>query len=285
MEDVISDYVVISDDGKDVGSSTFWPALHLTRKRKDIPTGVRLERLFYLSFVDDVCRVLLSPELENDLFLIRNASEVVLSYGPSVDDPHRSLYEIACYDETANPWGIAVSDSMANFKMPQDAHGKSMQLSFWMQDGPDYRSMGFQDAFCAARKQAVIQIADSIPCMQRLVQPVGIQPLVSYSRENAIRDGFFIDLSHLPGLKLPLACTPGASDYMGGVMRDANVSLEDLVAAILNAARQRYRELEVKYDLIDFSVAVAAKTHKFRLYYGPHDDGTMVTTLMLPDED
>ena len=117
----------------------------------------------------------------------------------------------------------------------------------------------------------------------------------SYTRQNAIDDGFFVDVTEVAreaGFRLPTAVT-GALYHTLEIVPEGNVSSLD--RRLRNLLRKgwfaiRNSKDEASSELIyDFLIVMEAGREpellKVKLVVGPGDEGEPVITIMLPHED
>lgn len=121
-------------------------------------------------------------------------------------------------------------------------------------------------------------------------------PISTYSRAQAIDDGFLVDLMQdemtsvcKQHYKFPIACTIAVFEVMQRAVENPRYC--NSYAGILHDMLWMSRCMGRKVDesTVMFRVIIQgagrSKYHDFKLAVGPNDDGSPCITIMLPNED
>ncbi len=113
-------------------------------------------------------------------------------------------------------------------------------------------------------------------------------PVYSYTRAQAIKDGVLVDLSQIEIIrqhwKHHMACT---STVWAIIEEALNTSGQDVNGIVHDISTMARMELGINRatNQVLFEVIITGKTHTLKLHVGPGDRGEAVLTLMLPNED
>lgn len=257
--------VIFCSHTKDYVSTNYWSALTSAPK----PKRKGPDRRFFVSFVDDTCQLLLSCGMMEKRPRIIRANEIVISSGPSSSDSENELYQFSFKSEGEDPLLITAPINCVNPIIPDEFNNKSIDISIWSLKGEASSYACIQEGLCFFRSQARFQIVNVV------------QDLNFYSRKEAIEDGTLIDLSNLPSLKTPFACTDKAWRLVKRISKKTDMHQDEVMMHILEAGRERYRTLSVKTKCFDLIIELGGKMYMFSLHIGSGDHGERVTTLTL----
>lgn len=122
------------------------------------------------------------------------------------------------------------------------------------------------------------------------------EPIHAYSREQAIDDGFLVDLMQdemtsvcKQHYKFPIACTIAVFEVMQKAVENPRYcnSYAGILHDMLWMSRCMGRKLNESTVIFRVIIQGAgrSKYHDFKLVVGPGDAGEPVITLMMPNED
>jgi hypothetical protein len=114
------------------------------------------------------------------------------------------------------------------------------------------------------------------------------EPIYSYSRAQAIRDGILADLTQIESMrhhwKVPIACTAAVWTIVEQAAKREGQDVPGICHDISTMAKLGFAK-PADIDRVYFKVIIAGSEHTLKLHIGPGDAGEPVLTLMLPDED
>ena len=118
-----------------------------------------------------------------------------------------------------------------------------------------------------------------------------------YTRAQAIEDGVLVDLTEWAketGFKVPVACTsavwhgyvvpPSGTEKFGQCERGRGHDLLWMLWVAIKASKDAKKE-QIMYQVLFLDVSGKTEEVTLKAHFGPGDDGELVVTIMLPDED
>jgi len=128
--------------------------------------------------------------------------------------------------------------------------------------------------------------------MSELTEIFG-EVISSYSREDAILDGFLCDLTQFEvtrqHYKYPVACTTAVWDLIDKADKNKRSysSIDGILHDMFHMSKVYYREIDETSRYFQMKIVGCGrqKNYTFKMVCGPGDNGEPVLTIMLPNED
>ena len=125
----------------------------------------------------------------------------------------------------------------------------------------------------------------------------GAPVIFSYTRAQAIEDGVLVDLTEWAkdtGFKVPVACAgivwhgyvvpPQGTESLGQSERGRAHDLLWILYLAIKASKNAQRD-QILYQVLFLQASGRTEEVTLKAHFGPGDDGELVVTIMLPDED